>query len=324
MRSVAIVVFLLGLLAAHTFAQCSLHFDDCEKCLSDPKCGWCGDFCSSIEDSICDQALLLDSDKCPEPIQASRAVDPCAALSCSQCQTDSSCVFCVIAESGDASNVYSSGCLSADASFLCSNSYAQPGTQEFLSNTCPAPDGATRQFFIVVAGSGSYDFFAEAIATNFSSYKNLELKKTSLPDLQVGNVFIVALGPGSKRSDASGLALRQANTRVEFTVVSPNPTSYPQATLESDVDTFVNQLDSLAGLTVTDKGSSEINGGGSSSGGSSGDDVNLSGGEMAGIVIACIVGAAIIAAVAAYIILKKRGGASYPAPFRSPAASFRP
>jgi len=323
MRSVAIVFFLLGLLAAHTFAQCSLHFDDCEKCLSDPKCGWCGDFCSSIEDSICDQALLLESDKCPEPVQASRAVDPCAALSCSECQTDSSCVFCVIAESGDATNVYSSGCLSADASFLCSNSYAQPGTQEFLSNTCPAPDASKRKFFIVVVGSGSYDFFSEAIASNFSSYKNLVLKKTSLPNLLPAHVFIISLGPGNKRSDESGLALRQASTRVEFTVVSPSPSTYAQDALESDVESFVDQLSSLGGLTVSDKGSSEINGG-SSSGGSSGDDVNLSGGEMAGIVIACIVGAAIIAAVAAYIVLRKKGGASYPAPFRSPAASFRP
>jgi len=321
MRSVAIVVFLLGLLAANTFAQCSLHFDDCEKCLSDPKCGWCGDFCSSIEDSICDQALLLDSDKCPEPIQASRAVDPCAALSCSQCQSDSSCVFCVIAESGDASNVYSSGCLSTEASFLCSDAYAQPGTQEFLSNTCPVPDVARREFFIVVAGSGSYDFFAVAIASNFSSFKNNILNKGDLPNLQAAHVIIISIGSG-KRSDESGLALRQASTRVEFTVISPNPDSYPQGTLEADMETFVDQLNSLGGLTVTDKGSSEINGG--STGGSSGDDVNLSGGEMAGIVIACIVGAAIIAAVAAYIVLRKKGGASYPAPFRSPAASFRP
>lgn len=41
-------------------------------------------------------------------------------------------------------------------------------------------------------------------------------------------------------------------------------------------------------------------------------------------VIACIVGAAIIAAAIAYFVLRKRSGASYPAPFRSPAASFRP
>jgi hypothetical protein len=322
MRSVAIVVFLLGLLAARTFAQCSLHFDDCEKCLSDPKCGWCGDFCSSVEDSICDQALLLDSDKCPEPIQASRAVDPCAGLSCSECQEDATCVFCVIAESGDATNIYSSGCLSTDASFLCSNAYAQPGTQEFLSSTCTAPDSARRQFFIVVAGSGNYDFFAEAIASNFTTYKNNVLNKGGLPNINAASVFIISIGAG-KRSDESGLALRQASTRVEFTVVTPNPTSYPQATLEADMESFVDQLSSLGGLTVTDKGSSEINGGSSSSG-ASGDDVNLSGGEMAGIVIACIVGAAIIAAVAAYIVLRKKGGASYPAPFRSPAASFRP
>jgi len=232
-------------------------------------------------------------------------------------------VFCVITEEDNPSNIYSSGCLSSEASFLCSDAYAQPGTDESLSNVCPAPDVARRQFFIVVAGSGSYEFFAVAIAANFTTYKNSVLNKGGLPSLQAAHVFIIKLGAG-KRSDESGLALRQSGgTRIEYTVVSPNPTSYPQAALEADMESFVGEVSLLGGLTVTDKGSSEIDGGSTGSG-SSGDDINLSDGEMAGIVIACIVGAAIIAAVAAYIVLRKKGGASYPAPFRSPAASFRP
>jgi hypothetical protein len=49
----------------------------------------------------------------------------------------------------------------------------------------------------------------------------------------------------------------------------------------SDVQTWLDQLSSLGGLTVTDKGSSEIGTTGGPSG--DGDDVELSGGEMAGI-----------------------------------------
>lgn len=320
-RSVTVLVCLLGLLISHAFGQCVLYFDDCEKCLSDPKCGWCGDFCTSIEDSICDQPLLLDASKCPEPVRTLRQADTCASHTCPQCQLDPNCVVCAITEAGNPSNVYQSNCIPSDSVFLCSSAYAVEGTSEQLSSVCPAPPIATRLFFIVVLGGGDYSFFSEAIATNFSSFKDAVLGKSALPDLPKFLVFIVALESG-KRSDASNRVLRQGSTTVRFSVATPNPISYSQGTLEDDVQTWLDQLNSLGGLTVTDKGSSEIGTTGGPSG--DGDDVELSGGEMAGIVIACIVGAAIIAAAIAYFVLRKRSGASYPAPFRSPAASFRP
>jgi hypothetical protein len=316
-------LLLLLALVASSAAQCTLYFDDCNACLADSACGWCGDFCTSRDSSLCDVPLTLDAERCPAidgPHAVAARQDGCSGRLCSDCMATAGCAICVtfrLNTDGSRGSVLATSCVANTSLATCANTYATPGTTNTLDDICSLPSGAFTIFIIVITGNPTTAQVQIAIVISLSQF----LASIGRPGVTAANIFIVGETAGNALArDEATFAMRQAqDTSYSFSALTPDEKNYPQATFEKDVGSWLDQLSSLpGGLNVEQVGKSRI-----SSGGSGNGDNNLSDGELAGIIIACIVGAAIIAAIIAYIIIRRRRH-GYPAPFRSPAASFRP
>jgi hypothetical protein len=320
MRASLSLVLLLALIASSA-AQCTLYFDDCGACLSDSACGWCGDFCTSRDSSLCDVPLTLDNERCPAidgpHAVASRQNDGCAGRLCSDCMARDGCAICVTIDISSGITL-TTNCLANTSIDQCGNNYNTPGTSNSPGEVCELPPGAFTIFIIVINGSPTSSAVQAAIVLSLG---NFLVSIGRLFTISAANIFIVGVNAGNILNDRSGsvFTMRQAaQSSYSFTGITPNAAQYPQKDFEDDISRWLDQLDGTlpGGLSVADTGKSRISGG-------SGGGNDLSDGELAGIIIACIIGAAIIAAIIAYVIIRRRRH-GYPAPFRSPAASFRP
>jgi len=212
---------------------------------------------------------------------------------------------------------------------MCSDPYAATaGNHEQTVTSCPGngthTTNPTGKLFILIFSGVVTDklLVASTISTSFDAFEgDNPSKHIDPPNVDILELALVQ-GTALRHDGAAEEDLTKragsTNTRCEFKVNPPATYVGGQATCDVDVQ---NWLDSLAlgvpignGLTPVAKSGNPSNG----------NNNGLSGGDIAGIIIACIIGAALIAAILLWIILLRRKSGSHPAPFRSPAAAFRP
>jgi len=276
--------------------------------------------------------MLHDPTMCPSPDSAVAAVkrqtSNCPATTCDTCVTTPGCTWCTVKDNGvDVSS-------SCTALALCDNFYAHNSATEHATQYCNGgfTDGTStadlEDFILVFSGQQSdKNAMASGISSSFDTFYGV---KRSSKHLDADNVRILAVTPvqgSSVGRDATELtpeameaAKRQGtlNTRCIFTVVAPADYTDGQSQCNTDVE---NWLESLTLGAAIAPGLVPVGRSGAPPGSSSSS--NLSGGDLAAIIIACIIGAALIAAILLWVLLLRRKG-GHPAPFRSPAAAFRP
>jgi len=291
-------------------AQCAFILDDCEGCLKVKGCGWCEEgFCTAIDSDFCPKKPSLDNSKCSKAIQPiQRAVvrqstDPCAVYT--------SCPACFAAVSSGYGGLNCSGCFDIVSSFFqcitqggsCSagNFFNQLPNSNFQSvTTCPTIDTTTGTFpgssgeTVTISGSNLPNpvLFCPLIVSAMNSFKGYQ------PPLVASNCFVVTTFGNTitfefqNRNDGSSKDF--AN---DFIAATNSGTS---------------ALSSLGITSVTTTGTGT--GGGS--------EIGLSKGALAGIIIGCVIGGMFIIGIIAFLIYQQTQ--SYPLPFRSPAAAYRP
>jgi len=274
--------------------------------------------------------MTLEAGKCPSadaPIQNAKRQQLCTTLLCPACvAAGSGCTWCQTTDLFG--NVLAEVCIANASASLCSNNYASPGTHESILSACRVPYTPNVLFVLIFQGTNLDPTDVQnGISTSFNAFE-LTLQHTTLP-LPPDNVVIVSMTLTSDTNVKKGEVLetpalesRQTadNTRVVFYGVTPNNVVYPQTTLNQDLEDWLNQLKDGQPLVP---GGPPVVGKGTIGGASNGGGDHLSGGELAGIIIGVIAGAALLTAFLLWLLLLRRKK-GYPAPFRSPAASFRP
>jgi len=303
-------LLLLATLFGLVRLQCTLYFDDCYGCLTDPECGWCNSYCIP-RDTVCDTgATVLSLSSCPSddhPVTQKHIrqfIPTCTSNDCNDCiAPDSGCIWCQITTL--MGEVLTAMCISNSSAALCSNVYSSPDTLEIISNECPAADGVQNTLFSLVFQGTYLDVVAvrTAIATSLDSWLSAHGRGIALA---YTDVVITAESPDPSTTSN--------NTRVTFYVMTTNPTTESQEQLDADVQAW---LDSLVlgeqlpgGIIVVGKGNAQS----PPKGGHS-----LSGGAVAGIVIGVIAGTVLILGTVYFLVKNRRP--RLVSPFRAAAAS---
>jgi len=326
MQLLLIIACICALVVAQTPEEiCALHFDDCQACLSDKACGWCGDYCVSKESNLCEIKISHDRTLCPSvdaPVrhQAARQ-SSCFGQTCVGCNTASGCSYCQFVD--PSLQLLSETCLPDSQRAFCTNPiYAPSNSTGFIDATCltqpTTPVSVTVWFYL----SGNPTLFEVQVSVS-EALSTVAPVTINANDIVIVIFVVVNVG----KRDSSHLGARGApagaTTAVALYGVTPDPSRYPQHNMDVDLQNLAKP-GGVPGLTIVEAGSrgTPSPSGTSTSGHSSSSSV--SGGALAGIIIACIIAGLLIAAIAAYIYYRRRSSASYPAPFRSPAASYRP
>jgi len=336
------VLLLIALLIAVVIAQsaeerCALHFDDCHACLTDPGCGWCGDYCVGKDSNLCEMKISLDKSSCasvdaPSPLQARQTSHSCVGRGCNGCLGavgGTCCEFITNQSDPEPFSVASAECILDSQRYLCTDqAYVRSNVQGFTVSQCIQEDTAiiTLTVWLLLGQCPSLLEVQQFVADALTLEAPLTINAVDI----VIEIYIDLCGStvtGMKRDlpnqfQGRGL-LPGTTTIVALHGLSPDINLYTQFLMDTQLRALAC-VSCIAGLDILDAGSRGfIAPTGPSPASGNGGSSTISGGALAGIIIACIIAGLIIAAIAAYIFYRRRSG-DYPTPFRSPAASYRP
>lgn len=237
------------------------------------------------------------------PFLVQRQDDTCTtATSCDDCVLNTRCGWCVISSAG----VTRRFC-TVDQTSACVDPYGGSGVG-IITRQCDTVPSNVKLVTIFMSNNPSdisAPWVRAAIAAGVSSWNTFHGTSGSLsPDAVLLTQLLVA---GEKRQGVSAVTVGFADT-----------VGYPSKTAYKDLISILKQQPGLL-APIQVAGFRELNGG---SGGGH-HQVEISGGALAGIIIGALVVAAIIVAIIACIIYRRKIY-SYPLPFRSPAAAYRP
>jgi hypothetical protein len=240
----------------------------------------------------------------------------CITKNCNQCIRDVNCAWCTVFNL--AGVPIAGGCLPSSNTALCSNIYADLDTVERITQNCPIHGDTRFLFQTTIRGSLDRFAFAQALALSLNTFNDREHPRSNHTDEE--DFYIVEIRDGTKRSLNEERQFAVGFTTYTWFAETKYPL-YPQNLLDSDLSELVSDPNNLLGMNAVSTKRTDLQAGSGSLA-----DNTLSDGQLAGIIIGCILGALVIALVAAlvYFLYFKKRVAGYPAPFRSPAASFRP
>jgi len=281
--------------------------------------------------------MVHDAAQCPTPDAPDHAPEKratagsCDVGSCPACLATPGCLWCVTRNNRH--EIVTFFC-TASPSFCGASGYGvASGNTDQILTACPGngtqgtPTLQEALFELIFLGIVTdKNLVATTISTSFDAFEGNNAAKHVNPfDVLVVELLLVQGTSlrGDQHLAEEDLTKRagsnsQANTRCEFKVHAEPAYGGGQSQCNIDVQNWLNSL--ALGVPIGNGLTPVAKSGGSSNGNNNG----LSGGDIAGIVIACIIGAALIAAILLWIVLLRRKSGSHPAPFRSPAAAFRP
>jgi len=266
------------------------------------------------------------SEDVPGPIQT-RQQNNCFGKPCDDCLATSGCSFCEYYT--QTVEITAATCLPNDQRYYCvSSGYAPSGSNGALVNYCPVtpPVGPGVVVYFYLTGHPSPNDITQFIAQAMTDINEPQIQ---IPQNDIIILVYISLGNGTTvgKRDLAGYGLderqaAQADTIAAVTGTTPDPNRYSQTDFDKDLASLATR--GVPGLTIVSagtRGTPSQTLSGSTSSNSGGNDV-VSRGALAGIIIACIIFGALVTALIIYLIYRRSRG--YAAPFRSPAASYRP